>query len=457
VRARAHAARPHVAVVGGGLAGIAAALECADAGARVTLLESRRGLGGATWSTRRDGLWIDNGQHVFLRCFDAYRALLGRLGVADRAPLQPRLDVPVVAPGGRTHRLSRARLPAPLHLAPALLRYGHLPLRDRAGVARAARALAALDPSDPACDDESFGSWLARHGQSPAAVAGFWDLVARPTLNLPAGEASLALALVVFQRGFLRGAADCDLGMSAVPLQHLHGDPAERALAAAGARVETGQRVRALEAAGERVRVALRGGELEADAAVLAVPPDAAPSLLPAAAGLDAAGVAALGASPIVSLHVVYERRVTPLALAAGIGTPVQFVFDRSAAAGLESGSGQYLTVTLSAADAWVGASAEALRRRFLPELARLFPAACTARVRHFRVTCERAATFRQAPGTARLRPGTRTRLPRIALAGAWVDTGWPATMEGAVRSGRDAARAALEATGGHGTLPRAA
>src|SRR5437660_220296 len=137
-----------VLVIGGGLAGITAALDCADAGADVTLLERRRELGGATRSFRRGDAWLDNGQHVFLRCCTEYRALLDRLGVAHLVDLQSRLDIPVLRPGRRPARIRRARLPAPAHLAPALLRYRHLRLRDRAGTARAALALRALDPDD---------------------------------------------------------------------------------------------------------------------------------------------------------------------------------------------------------------------------------------------------------------------------------------------------------------------
>ncbi|HEY5658355.1 MAG TPA: FAD-dependent oxidoreductase, partial [Myxococcota bacterium] len=130
---------PSIAIIGGGLAGISAALACREAGARVTLLEARARLGGATWSTRREGLWMDNGQHVFLRCCTAYRELLRGLGVEDRVVLQERLAVPVVAPGGTTHWLRRGCLPAPLHLASSLLGFGHLALADRLRAARTVR------------------------------------------------------------------------------------------------------------------------------------------------------------------------------------------------------------------------------------------------------------------------------------------------------------------------------
>src|SRR6266536_787194 len=163
-----------VVVVGGGLAGIATALAAADGGARVTLLEARPRLGGATFSFQREGLELDNGQHVYLRCCRAYQSLLERLGVRELAPLQPRLDVPVLAPGGRMGRLRRGNLPAPLHLAGTLARYPYLNWSDRLGVVRAALALRRLDPADQRLDQRSCGSWLADQGQSRAATDALW-------------------------------------------------------------------------------------------------------------------------------------------------------------------------------------------------------------------------------------------------------------------------------------------
>ncbi|MBA3422003.1 MAG: FAD-dependent oxidoreductase, partial [Thermoleophilaceae bacterium] len=160
--------------------------------------------------------------------------------------------------------------------------------------------------------------------------------------------------------------------------------------------------------------------------------------LLPAGALADPGRLERLGESPIVNLHVVYDRPVTDLPFAAAVGSPVQWVFDRSDSSGLASG--QYLAVSLSGATEEITLRPDALRERFLPALADLFPGAHDARVERFFATREPAATFRAAPGVARLRPGARTRVPGLVLAGAWTDTGWPATMEGAVRSGLTAA-----------------
>ena len=434
---------PRIAVVGGGLAGLAAGLACADAGARVTLLEARSRLGGATWSTTLQGLVVDNGQHVFLRCCTAYLDFLARLDVLDRVTLQRRLEVPVLRPGAAPAWLRRNGLPAPLHLAPSLLRYGHLGLRDRLRVARAARRLAALDLADPALDERSFGEWLAEQRQPAAVVDGFWDLIARPTLNLPAREASLALATKVFQTGLLQESGAADIGWARTSLAELHGEPAARALAEAGCDLRLRARVSAIEP-GRRRRLAVRvaGERLEADAVVLAAPHDEAAALLPPQAGVDVDGLLALGRAPIVNLHVVFDRPVLSRPFVATVDSPLQWIFDRTDASGLERG--QYLAVSLSAAEEYVGVSGAGLRARFEPEFARILPAARGARMERLFVTCERTATFRQAPGTRRLRPGAATKLPGLFLAGAWTDTGWPATMEGAVRSGRAAAAGAL-------------
>jgi hydroxysqualene dehydroxylase len=436
--------RPHVVVVGGGLAGIAAALDCVAGGARVTVLEVRPRLGGAAYSFVRDGLSLDNGQHVFLRCCEEYLDLLDRLGARTNTTIQRRLDVPVIAPGGRVGRLRRSALPAPLHLAPSLARYRHLSPSDRWRSARIALAMRRLDPSDRALDDRSFGDWLAQRGSSPAAVEGLWDLIARPTLNLPAAEASLAQAIEVFRLGLLSVADAGDIGWALVPLGDLHDLPARRALAAVGADVRVRWRA-------ERVAPATPGGwyvtgngeTIAADAVIVAVQHQRVEALLPPHA-LGERRPAALGSSPIVNLHVVYDRPVMALPFAAAIESPVQWVFDRTRSSGLARG--QLLSLSLSAADDDLARCAEELRARYVPAVAALFPAAASARVERFVVTREHIATFRATPGAARNRPSARTAMRGLVLAGAYTDTGWPATMEGAVRSGRAAAREALRA-----------
>ena len=460
-------------VVGGGLAGITAALALADRGRRVTLVEARPRLGGLAFSFRRDSpagpLTVDNGQHVYLRCCTAYRGFLRRIGGTALAPVQPRLDVPVLdAVARRLGRIRRTALPpAPLHLAPALARYPHLSRRERAAAVRAVLGLRRLDPADPTLDEQDFGSWLRRMGQSERAVQALWDLIGVATLNAPAAEVSLAQAAMVFRTGLLTGPGAADLGLPLVPLGRLHDTLAAAALERAGVRILRATKVTGLAPApGGGWRVALRprhtatapgreagagqrgparqdGGEAELTApdVVLAVPQRAAHRLLPPGALPDQDRLLRLGNAPILNVHVVYDRHVLPVPFLAVIRGRAQWIFDRTGPSGLRTG--QYLALSQSAAAGEIDLPAETLRARYLPELAALLPAAAKARVRDFFVTREREATFAPAPGSGRLRPGPVTRAPGIHLAGAWTATGWPATMEGAVRSGLAAARAA--------------
>ncbi|WP_018335242.1 hydroxysqualene dehydroxylase HpnE [Actinomycetospora chiangmaiensis] len=428
-----------VAVLGGGLAGIRAALDAADAGHAVTLLERAPRLGGLAGSFERAGRGVDTGQHVFLRCCTAYRALLDRLAVTDATVLQDRLDVTVLRPGRAPARLRRTGAPAPLHLAASLLRYDPVPRRARVALGRAALALRAVDPADPAADRETFGAWLRRHGQGAVAVRGVWDLIGLPTLNLPADEASLALAAVVFRVGLLGAADAADLGWARVPLGELHDVAARRALTGAGVTVATGTRVVAVH---RDLRVTTTGRDgrrdtLAADAVVCALPPEIAAAVLPAPLATRlAVDAAALGTSPIVDVHLRYDRTVLDVPFAAGLDTPVQWVFDRTR----EGDTGQYLVVSLSAANAYLARPSRDLVATFTAALASLLPRARAARVLDAFVTRAPRATFRPVPGTAAHRPAAATPLPGLALAGAWTDTGWPATMEGAVRSGSTAA-----------------
>ncbi|MGW2407993.1 hydroxysqualene dehydroxylase HpnE [Streptomyces sp. NPDC001739] len=468
-------------VVGGGLAGTTAALALADAGLRVTLVEGRPRLGGLVFSFRRDSaageLSVDNGQHVYLRCCTAYGQLLDRLGAAHLVPLQDRMDVPVLDAGGtsrtksgermRLGRLRRTALPVPLHLAASLARYPHLSPAERAGVVRATLALKGLDPADPVLDGVDFGSWLRRHGQSSRAVEALWDLVGIATLNARAGDASMGLAAKVFKTGLLSAPGAADIGWSRVPLGDVHDALARTALEKAGVRIALRTRAASVDRIEGRWQVAVEngphGGErLTADTVVLAVPQRETHTLLPAGALADRDRLLDIGTAPILNLHVVYDRKVLRRPFFAAVGSPVQWVFDRTDASGLTRTPGnercQYLAVSQSAAQEEIDQPVAKLRARYLPELERLLPAARGARIIDFFVTRERTATFAPAPGVGRLRPAARTQAPGLLLAGAWTATGWPATMESAVRSGTAAAREALNELGfPQGQLPQEA
>ena len=436
-----------IAVIGGGLAGITAAIALAESGADVTLLEARPRLGGATCSFSRDGLTVDTGQHIFLGCCTAYRGLLDRLGMTEHSTLQDRFDVTILAPGAdgrpRKARLRRTALPGPLHMLPGLGRYPFLSLAERAKVARPALAMRFVDPADPAADTQRFGDWLARRGQSERTRRALWDLFSVSALNIAGDDASLALAAVVVKTGLLGKNNAADIGVPALPLGELHGDAGGTLLAKLGARVMMGTKVAAIEPGETGYRIQLAQGEpLAADAVVLAVPHEKAAPLIPAGALPEqtVAGWAGLGASPIVNVHVIYDRPVMDLPFVAAIDSPVQWVFDRTRISGLDKPNHQYLAISLSAADQYADTPVAELQEQFVPALAELFPAARDAEVTEFFVTRERRATFRQAPGSGALRPKAETLMPGLALAGAWTDTGWPDTMEGAVRSGLAAA-----------------
>jgi squalene-associated FAD-dependent desaturase len=314
-------------------------------------------------------------------------------------------------------------------------------------------ALSRLDLDDPALDEVTFEEWLLRYHQGPSAIAALWDLICLPTVNLPAREASLAMAAKVFQTGLLTDSAAGDIGWSRVPLGLLHGERGAAALRKAGAQVHLSEAVAGVrtDGPGGRFTVSTANGEMGADAVIVALPHYSTEELLPAGA-LGDHRPSLLGSSPIVNVHVRFDRRVMDKPLAASLGTAAQWVFDRTASSGAERG--QYLAVSISAAQDHIGARPAELGEQVVAALRRLFPRARQAEVLSTFVTREHHATYRAAKGSAVHRAPARTRVPGLAVAGAWTSTGWPPTMEGAVRSGVAAARAALVAAGQRRALP---
>jgi len=403
-------------VVGGGLAGCAAALELLDAGHDVTLLEARPTLGGAVQTLpEREGDPApppDNGQHIALGCFTEYLAFLERIGESGSVR-RLRLSLPVVDERRRWSQISPASI--------LLARYAHLPVRERPLVWQ----LLALRRADPAAhDDETFADFLLRKGQSQRAIERFWDVFIRPALNLPSAEASAAMGIFTVQTALLAGRRAGELVLPAKPLGRMHGDAARRTLEEGGAMVDTGVRVDDLD-------------DLDADAVVVATPPAESARLLgEAEAGLDP--------SPIVSVHLLFDRRLLRTPLAALLGSDAHWVFDRGALTGHQPAQGQYLTIVSSG----VPELMEIRGRELVEHLA----AQLTERLGHAeliwsRVSREPHATVALRPGTASRRPGPLTARANVTRAGAWTATGWPATMESAVRSGRTAARLLSDVT----------
>ncbi len=441
-----------VVVIGGGLAGISAAVELGEAGLPVTLLEARPWLGGATCSFTRRGLTIDNGQHAFLRCFTAYRDLLAKLASSGSAAIQDRLDVTVVAPGAHA-RIRRSSLPAPLHLARPLARYRLLSVPERARVAAAGVMLQFSDLPGSRADEESLGDWMSAHGQREHARRLFWDVMAVPLLNIASGDADLGLAVSAIRKTLLTQRDSADIGVPSAPLSRVHGGPAADLLARLGAEVLVGVRAAAVQAIpGGRYQVQLasagpdapNGGHgtpdvIDAAAVVLAVPPWEAAVLATAGMAEATGHWAQLLPSPVVSIHVIYGSRVTTLPFAVAAGSPIRWWIDKTHSAGLHTG--QYLAAAVPAAGQYVDKSATQLRNELLPALEQLLPAAADADIEDFFVTRERRATVAQVAGSRRFRPPAGAGPAGFAVAGAWTDTGWPETMEGAVRSGLAAAR----------------
>jgi hydroxysqualene dehydroxylase len=402
-----------VAVVGGGLAGLTAALELVDAGVDVTLVEARPTLGGAVQTLpARDGdpePPPDNGQHIALGCFTEYLRFLARIG-ESRSVSRTRLALPVIAEDGAVSSIR----PSPV----ALVSYGHLPLRDRL---RIPLVLARMRQAR-AEDGETFGTLLRRLGASDASVDRFWDVFVRPALNLPADEVDAQAGLFTVRTALLGPRANADLVLPVRPLGEMHGDAAGRALASAGATVRLAERVESLD-------------DLDADAIVVATPPRESARLLdePDPGYED---------SPIVSVHLWFDRTLLKTPLAALLHSDAHWVFDRGALTGHPPAQGQYLTVVSSGVPELLDVRGKELVERIAGQLTGRLGA---AELLWSRVSREPYATIALRPNVAR--PRVDTARPGAVRAGTWTDTGWPATMESAVRSGRAAAQRVLEAS----------
>ena len=397
-------------MVGGGLAGLAAALDLVDAGHAVTVHEARPTLGGAVQTLPERGgdpePPPDNGQHIALGCFTEYLGFLERIGEGD-SYLRKRLALPALAEDGRVATIAPS--------LPVLLRYGHLRLRDRLRIP----LVTARCRHTEARPGETFGQLLRRLGASDAAVARFWDVFIRPALNLPADEVDAGAGLFTVRTALLGPRANSDVVLPTRPLGWMHGDAAGRVL---GDRVRLEQRVESLD-------------ELDADAIVVAVPPRESARLL-------GEPEPALEDSPIVSVHLWFDRPLLEQPLAGLLGSDAHWVFDRGALTGSRPERGQYLTVVSSGVPELLEVRGRELVERIAAQLTeRLGEAALL----WSRVSREPYATVALRPGVRR--PGVATARPNVARAGAWTDTGWPATMESAIRSGRRAAQHILSST----------
>ena len=432
-----------VVVAGGGLAGLSAARRLLNRGYNVTLVERRPFLGGRAYSFRDggEGVEVDNGQHVFLGCCTYYIDFLKAVGALDMAYFQKRLRTEVVL-NGRRAVLSSSPSLGTLHLLPSLLRYPHISLGERVMALYGLLRMKLTDRSKKSAelDEESGYDLLKRHRQSDRVIRYLWELILLPTLNDGVHDVSADMALMVFQEGLLGRPADATIGLSRVGLSSLNGEPARRLIEEMGGELRLGKAVKSLAAADGLVTgVELSdGGTVRADAYVCALPYRVLLEILPEELAMDPffSKAAELRSSPIVGIHLWYDRRIMDEEFVAFLDSPVQWVFNKSLIQGTERGNGQYVCISLSGAWQHVDTPKEELREVFVREMARLFPLAGEASVEKFLVVKEPHATFRSAPGAAKHRPPQATPIANLFLAGEWTDTGWPSTMEGAVRSG---------------------
>jgi squalene-associated FAD-dependent desaturase len=425
-----------VLVAGGGLAGITACIHLARSGAEVVLVEPRERLGGLAASARRRGLLLDNGQHIFLRGCTEYRRFLAEVGAEDLVWIQPRLRIPVVRRGDLAF-LERGEWPAPFHMGKALLGYRFLSFRDKAALGvQVSRLLKA------GSDQVSVGELLG----DASRLGSFWELFLRPVLNLDPASCSAAAAADVLRLAFFSSKDFCDIGLLQAPLHHVHHELSLKALHELAVEVRLGWRVASFEARTGGVAATLVGeGDEERapfDALVVATDHKRAGQML-ADLLADPSFVGA-PVSPIVNVHLFLEDQVLGHRFVASLDPWLQYVFDRSDSSPVECA--QYLVVSLSAAVLASRVRDEELVYRVREALAReLGLATRPLRVVEAVVTREGKATVAFVPGFWGRRPGPATSSPRVFVAGAYTRTGWPATMESAVRSGRMAAEACLE------------
>jgi squalene-associated FAD-dependent desaturase len=418
-----------VAVVGAGLAGLAAALDLTDAGLAVEVFERSRLLGGRATSFVVDGVEVDNGQHVFLACCTELLAFIERVGMGHAIRMQPRFEALVLAKDGPPSRLRAASLPPPWHLIASFVGYRHIRWTSKAKVAYAlARA------GDAARSSETFAAWLARAHQPDDALRAFWRPFFVPALNAPLEQARAADAAFILSTAFLAAPDAARFGYTSVPLARIAEAAASRLTSVHRSTAVTGLELSARESAATGIRTSA-GASMSFDAVVLAVAP---PHVAHLAGDPDVLGVSSLQSfepHAIVDVHLWHDAGPLGVEFAALLDSPVQWIF--------EKGEG-YVCCSLSAADAWAGQPAQALVEMCWNETVRAIDRLRGAHLLRGAVTRHPEATYLLSPGVQR--PGPATALHNVAIAGSWTDTCWPDTMESAVRSGRAAARLIVQA-----------
>jgi zeta-carotene desaturase len=442
-----------ILILGGGLAGLSSALALAESGFQVEMVESRPHLGGRAASyLLPDGEHVDNCQHVTMACCTNLEDFYRRVGSGDKIRYYDR--VVFLDREGRRAELKAAPLPAPLHLAPSFLRLPFLSWRDKSSLGRAMYGIVRRGGHTANGNSATMLEWLLAEGQTPASIERVWRTVLVSALDEELDRAGAQFGVDVFWKAFLKNRRGFEIGIPTVPLGELYGGCRE-AIERRGGAVRTRTAVRALRVEGGRVAAAvLEGGaELTADFYLSALPHNALLDLLPESlAGTDPVfrGLRELRSSPITGVHLWFDREVTAEPYLALLERTTQWIFNKTKLYGgnPEQGGGQYLQLVISASYDLVEKSRQEIIDLCRRELEEALPAARQAQLRKATVVKEVAATFSPAPGCDRFRPGAHSPLHNLYLAGDWTATGWPATMEGAVRSGYLAAEAILAADG---------
>jgi squalene-associated FAD-dependent desaturase len=442
-----------VIVVGGGVAGMSASCALADAGLKVSLIERRSYLGGRASSYRHPGVdeVIDNCQHVLFGCCTNLIGFYRRIGVADR--IHWTRTMTMIEPGGRRTELASSRwLPAPLHGLPSLLMAKALTRDDKKALMRAFSSVLRIDPKGSSA--ERLGAWLRRNGQTQGAIERFWRLVIASALNADVDQIAVPYAAKVIRELFLNSAQAGSMGMSTVPLSELYGG-AEQFLRDHGGEVVCNAGVEAAEWDEEisQWTVRTRAGALTADYLVLALPFESMGNLLPhmpPAAGAEslAAQIEKHEHGPICSVHLWFDRDITELEHAVLLDREIHWMYNKSRLQPWRKSKGSYLELVVSASQAFAARERKDAISLALAELPEFFPAVAGARLEKAALVKEVRATFTVPPGIDASRPASASPWHNCVLAGDWIATGWPSTMESAARSGHLAAEAVCAAIG---------
>jgi squalene-associated FAD-dependent desaturase len=445
-----------VLVVGGGLAGLASAVALAESGLEIRLLEKRPHLGGrATSYTLPDGSEVDNCQHVTLGCCTNLADFYRRAGAGGKIRFYERLYF--VDREGRRSTIAASKLPPPLHMAPSFLFFSALTFADKRAIARALLAIAWSGGRPAGIESLSMLDWLKRMKQTPAAIERFWRVVLVSALDEELARTDARYGIDVFWKAFLGSRGGYQVGIPSVPLGELY-EGCREAIARRGGPVELRRGVREIRIRDGRFAGAVLedGSEVSADACIVAVPYNALLGLLPkemGEAGGKLEGLRHIRSSPITGVHLWFDRSVMSEPFLTLLDHTTQWVFNKTLLYGEAATRGQYLQLVISASYDLVLSSRQEIIDLCLGELRDVLPATRGAQLEKATVIKEISATFSPEPGVDQWRPPQDFGVKNLFLAGDWTRTGWPSTMEGAVRSGYLAAEAVLAAFGRPGNF----